>query len=136
CRRPETRSPQWTVAAPGSHCRRRRSRTRASDRPPARAGLLDRVENVVVAAAPADVAGHGLADLLVGARVPVPDHRDRGHDLAGRAEAALETVVLDERLLHRVQLLTVPRETFDRGDLLAVDRSHEGQAGHHPPSVD
>ena len=49
---------------------------------------------------------------------------DRGHDLARRAVAALEAVVLDESRLHRMQLLAV-RQPFDGGDLVAF--VHHGE---------
>src|SRR5690606_6126589 len=44
---------------------------------------------------------------------------DRAHDHAGRAEAALQAVVLAERGLHRVQL-AVLGQTLDRGHLGAL----------------
>src|SRR5687768_8086542 len=62
--------------------------------------LVDRRHDVRVGGAPADVAGHELphvGDVLL--------HRgDGGHDLSGRAEPALQRVLVDERLLYRVQL--------------------------------
>jgi hypothetical protein len=48
--------------------------------------------------------------------------------------AALERVV-DERLLHRMQLVAV-REPFDRDDLVSRGGDHQCQAGEHPPTVD
>ena len=48
-------------------------------------------------------------------RVVLGEQAARAHDLPGRAVAALHPVVLDERGLHRMQLVTV-REPLDRGD--------------------
>src|SRR5690242_19375692 len=72
-------------------------------RSPSRRG--DRRDDVGIGAAPAEVAAHRLADLVVGLRAALAEHRDRAHDLPRRAVAALEAVVRDERLLHRVQRL-------------------------------
>lgn len=43
-------------------------------------------------------------------------HAHRGADLSRRAVAALEAIVFDEGLLHRVQYSRL-RESLDRGDL-------------------
>src|ERR1700747_278938 len=65
----------------------------------------DRFDDVVVAGAAADIALEFFADgpLLERVALAVPQV-DRGHDHAGRAEAALQAMVLAERLLHRMQL--------------------------------
>ena len=49
----------------------------------------------------------------------------RGHDHAGGAEAALEALRVEERLLHRVQL-AVAGEALDGGDLAARRRGRPG----------
>src|SRR5690349_10206961 len=75
-------------------------------------GPADRTDDVLVAGAPADLAGDGLPDLrLVRVRVAV-EQPARGHHHARRAEPALEAVALDEPLLHRVKL-AVPLQAFD-----------------------
>ena len=43
------------------------------------------------------------------------DQTDGAHDLARRAEAALQAVMRDERLLHRMQPVAV-RDAFDGQD--------------------
>ena len=53
----------------------------------------------------------------------------------GRAEAALEAVVLDERPLHRMEI-AVRREPLDRRDLAAVGLEREQRAALHGPPVD
>src|SRR6185312_2410472 len=64
--------------------------------------VADGGDDVRVRRAAADVAAHELADVGVGPGAALVEQRDRGHDLPGSAVAALETVVPDERLLHRV----------------------------------
>src|SRR5579864_3608669 len=65
----------------------------------------DRLDDIVIAGAAADIALELLADGVVVEVVTfAADHIDRGHDHAWRAVAALQTVVLAKRLLHRMQL--------------------------------
>src|SRR5262245_13038973 len=61
----------------------------------------DRLHDVVVAGAAADVALELLADGLVVEAVALALHHvDRRHDHARRAEAALQAVIVAERFLH------------------------------------
>ena len=53
---------------------------------------------------------------------------DRRHDLARRAVAALEAVMIDKGLLHRVQLVAGTCEAFDCGDLAILGHDGEQQA--------
>src|SRR5436190_12521816 len=64
-----------------------------------RGGLANRGHDVVVARAAADVALDRVADLVVAGAARVSQEVGGGHDHAGRAEAALEAVLLPERLL-------------------------------------
>jgi hypothetical protein len=57
------------------------------------------------------------------------------HQEPGRAEAALEGVVLAERLLQGVQLV-LAAEAFDGGDLRTVELDREEQAGAGGLAVD
>ena len=75
---------------------------------------------VTPARPPVTALGHPRVDLV--------EHADRGAQLPGRAIAALERVVLDERPLQRVQL-AVLGESLDRDHLCAVVRDGERQAG-------
>ena len=63
------------------------------------------------------------------------DQADRAHDLARRAEAALEAVMGDEGGLHRMQLVAA-RDALDREDVGAVVADRQSKAGIDPPAVD
>src|SRR6187402_1795493 len=83
--------------------------------------LLHRLDDVVVAGAPAKVALELLADLVLG-RLRMAVHEvDRAHDHAGRAEPALQAVAVLERRLHRVHRPVGRGEPLDRDDRRAVD---------------
>src|SRR5215469_10523781 len=90
-------------------------------------GLSDGGDDVRIGAAPADVATHELADLLVGAGPSLREQRDRRHDLARRAKAALKGVVANKCLLHWVQI-PVTRQALDRRHLAAVALRGQRQA--------
>src|SRR5215471_2191608 len=75
-----------------------------------------RVQVIVVRAAAAQVARQRVPR-LVARRLRVRlEQRDRRHDLARGAEAALRAELVDHRLLHRMQLAVRPLEAFDRHD--------------------
>ena len=57
------------------------------------------------------------------------DQVDRGHDHAGRAEAALQAVMLAKRLLHRMQRRAVGGKALDGPDLVPVGHHRERGAG-------
>src|SRR5690349_6793326 len=60
-----------------------------------RAGdLLDRLHDIDVAGAAAQVAGEPLADLLLGGLWVLLDELENRHQHAGRAEAALQAVLV------------------------------------------
>ena len=63
------------------------------------------------------------------------EHAGRQHQKARRAEAALQSVVLDERLLQRVQLVAV-RQALDGADLASLGLHREHQARAHRFAVD
>jgi hypothetical protein len=60
----------------------------------------------------------------------------RGHDLARRAVAALEAVVVDESLLHGMQLTTGGRKSLYRPDCVTLRSESERQAGEHALAID
>src|SRR3954464_15837234 len=98
------------------------------------ADLPDCGTNVRVGGAAADVAAHELGDVLIRRGVALLEQLHRGHDLTGRAVAALEGVVLDERPLHRVKL-AVRRQALDRRDLVPLAGDRERQAREHPSAI-
>src|SRR6185437_5094375 len=63
------------------------------------------------------------------------EHADREHQEAGRAEAALQAVMVHERLLHRMQVIAL-RQPLDGADLFAVSLHGEHQARAHRRAVD
>src|SRR5260370_35395619 len=66
----------------------------------------DGFHDIVVAGAPADIAFKLFPDgALVEFVAEAMHHVDRRHDHAWRAEAALQTLVLAERLLHGMELI-------------------------------
>ena len=91
--------------------------------------LLHRGDNVGIGGAAAEISAHVLADVGVAVGMAFVDAGDRRHDLPGRAVAALEGVVIDEGLLHRMQL-AVLRETFDRRDHFAIPATATASVRH------
>src|SRR5262245_13649614 len=78
-----------------------------------RAGC-DRLDDVVVARATAEIPIQLFANgHLVELVSPARDDVDRGHDHAGRAETALQSVILPKCFLHGMQL-AVRGEPLDR----------------------
>ena len=63
------------------------------------------------------------------------DDVHRGHHHAGRAETALQAMVLAERLLHRMQRTVRLGEAFDRDDGAAVSLKRQRGAGLHRNSI-
>src|SRR5688572_6917218 len=96
-------------------------------------GGADGRMDALVAAAPAQVAGHGVGDLLVGRRGLLLQERRRLHDLPALAVAALRYTDLAPRDLHRMLALRV--EPLDRHDGLPADIRHRDAAGAHRLAV-
>src|SRR5205823_5269934 len=94
------------------------------DSPGVRCRVLDRLHDVLVTRATAEVAFERVPDLLVGRMRVALEQRHARQDHARRAVAALQTVFLPESLLNRVQF-AVLRQTFDRQDLRAVGLDRE-----------
>ena len=132
--------PAWARNARAAARSRGRSRVKGCmAQPPcagpvARSRILDRRDDVVVGAAAAEIAAHPVADLLRRAGMALVDAGDAGHDLPGRAIAALERIALDEGGLQRVELVALG-QAFDRRDLAAFHQGGERQAGLHALAV-
>src|SRR5215210_4934587 len=84
-----------------------------------RRGLLDGLDDVLVAGAAAQVALEALPDLLLGGVRVLLQEADGSHDHAWRAIAALEAVCLVEGLLHRVPVSVLGDPLYSR-DLAPV----------------
>src|ERR1700674_780927 len=93
-------------------------------------GGLHRLDDVHVARAPAEVAFQALADLVLRRVRVLLQEVGRGHDETGRAVAALQTVLVPERLLERVEL-PIFGHALNRGQLLAL-----GLDGEHRAALD
>src|SRR5262245_20555561 len=97
--------------------------------------LLDGRDDVGVGAAPADVAAHQFANLIGRARPALGYQANGGAELPRRAIPALERIVLDERLLERVQCISA-RKPLHGGDLRPILHDRERQARIDPAAVD
>src|SRR2546429_7668209 len=96
--------------------------------------VLDRLHDVHVAGAAAEIAGDGLTDLEL-ARVRIRGQKcRRGDHHPGGAEAALEAVLLVESLLYGVEL-AILLEAFDRRDAHPIRLHREHGARLHRPFV-
>src|SRR5438105_13970637 len=95
---------------------------------------MDGVFDALIAAAPADVARHGFAYLIVVRSWIFHEECRSLHNLAGLAKAALRDVELAPSLLNRVIAGRV--KAFDGGDLAVADVGYGGDAGAHRLLVD
>src|SRR5215510_3884191 len=81
-----------------------------------RLGLLHGGDDIRVGGTAAQIAAHVLTDVGIVFRMSFAYAGDRRHDLSWRAVAALECIVVDEGLLHRMRFAGHRGETFDGGD--------------------
>ncbi len=97
--------------------------------------MLHRADDVVIAGAATDVAVDGVPDFRF-ARIRIASQQVHGAEYhAWRAESALESVLLPESFLHRVQS-SVPGDSFDRCNGTAVGLGREHGTGFHCPAVE
>jgi len=112
--------------------------------------LLNGWNDIGIGRAPAEVAAHALADLIVierdmlsiqvgtyhtwPASLGFAQHADRRADLSRRAVATLKGVVRDERSLEWVQVLTVGK-LLDRDGLGVLMGNGEAEAARDPPTI-
>src|ERR1051325_7537287 len=92
-------------------------------------------DDLVVAGAAAKIAGKPIAGLFLGRVLVLVEQRLRRDDKDGGAEAALQGGVLEEFLLHRMQLVALG-DALDRGDRAAFGLDAEHQAGTDQLAVD
>src|SRR4029077_11645140 len=98
-------------------------------------GGPDRLDDVHVARAATEVALEPFADLVVGRARVLRQQIRRGHDHPRRAVAALQAVLVPERLLQRMEL-AVLGHAFDRGEAPALGLDREHRAALHGLAVD
>src|SRR4029079_5418604 len=97
--------------------------------------MCDRIHDVRVAGAPAQVAAQAFRDLPSSRRRLVSEEMHRRHHHAGRAEATLETVAFPEALLNRVQS-SVCGEALDGRQVRSLGLHGEHRARLHRLAVD
>src|ERR1700692_388239 len=97
--------------------------------------MLDRLDDIHVAGATADVAADPPADLILGRMRVALDERRTDEHHPGRAEPALQAMLRMKSFLDRMQLAAL-RETLDRGDAPALDLDGEHRAGFHRAAVE
>src|SRR5262249_47439489 len=96
---------------------------------------LDRAENARVRGAAAEIARERLLDFGVGGLGIRVEQRLGADDEAVDAVAALERLLLDERLLQGMRIFR-RAEAFERRDRAAADVLHLQRAGAHRLAVD
>src|SRR3990170_3472269 len=88
--------------------------------------VLDRLDDVLVTRAPAEVAGQGLADLDLAGCLVLTEQCMRAHEHSRGAEPALQAVMRPEGLLQEVQAISA--QPFHRGDLRPIGLHGKHQA--------
>src|SRR6266566_352474 len=96
---------------------------------------LDGLDDVDVASTPAEVAFEAPADLVFGRVWVLFQEISRGHDESGRAVTALQSVLVPESLLDRVELITLGH-AFDGRKAAAVRLDGEHRAALDRLAVD
>src|SRR3954462_7902550 len=94
------------------------------------------IDDAGIGAAAAEIAAHAFANALgIVAGLRLAHHADGAHDLAGRAEAALKSVMGDEGSLDGVELVAA-RHALDGENVGAVMTDGEREAGVDALAVD
>src|SRR5207253_6806431 len=129
--RPTPSSPSPTTRTPPAARKLRREMLSAATSPPSRgrrSGAQHGANHAGVAAAAAEVAGEGLPHLLLARPARPREEGARGHDHAGRAIAALRSLLGDEGGLERIGAIR-GAEALDGDHVLARHRARGGDAG-------
>jgi hypothetical protein len=93
-------------------------------------GVLDSLDYMLIASAPAQVAFEAMANFVLAWTGVSCQDLGAAHDHSGRAIPALKSVVFPEPLLHWMKL-AIAGHAFDRGDLAAVSLNGKHRAGFH-----
>src|SRR5665213_94669 len=96
---------------------------------------FDRLDDVVIAGAAAEIALEPFADFRLGRLLVVLHQIERAHHHAGGAEAALQSVMLAEGRLHRMQLVALS-DALDGDDVGAVALHGEDGAALDAVAID
>ena len=94
----------------------------------ARHGMPDRIDDLAIAGAAAQIAAEPIPDRFVVRIRLAREQRDNGKDHAGGAETALERSGCKKRGLDAIQRAGAAKP-FDRRDRATVDRERECGAG-------
>jgi len=90
--------------------------------------LQHRIRDPGIGTAPAEISTHAFAHTLgIVAGLTFLDQADRAHDLAWRAEPALEAVMCHKGGLDGMERVTL-RHALDREDICTVVTDREGKA--------
>src|SRR4051812_16643040 len=87
-------------------------------------GLADRINNLAIAGATADVSAEPIADRLVIGVGMTREQSNDGQDHPGGTEATLERACCEEGGLDAVQY-AIEAEALDRHDRAAIDRERK-----------
>src|SRR5580700_10729068 len=97
---------------------------------------LDRIDDLLVAGAAAEIAADRVADVFLRWRERMRQQSLRGDEHARRAEAALERMRLPETVLQNAQRARLRCEAFDRGDHRAIGLDREDETGTHRAPIE
>jgi hypothetical protein len=97
--------------------------------------LLDSLDDASVSPAAAEVIVHGFDDLPAAGTGVFQQQTVGGEDHPRGAKSALQSIVLDESRLERVQL-AVPGQAFDSDDLFLIDVGQRELAGAYRLVID
>jgi hypothetical protein len=118
----------------------RTCRDRLTFRPVLRRGRptrgSDRVDDVLIASAPAEITLEPGADAFLGRLRLMPKQFQRAHDHARGAETALQGVMLAERRLQRMLGITRLAQALDRVDRCSVRLNGQDRARLHGAAVE
>src|SRR5262245_56201019 len=98
-----------------------------------RFGLVHGRNNVGIGAAATEIAAHGFAYRGIAARVALVHAADRRQDLPRRTIAALESIVIHERLLHGMEVSVRSDEALDGRDRAALHARGQRKTRQHAP---
>src|SRR5215469_7989470 len=100
------------------------------------AGSPDRVDDVLIASAPAEIALEPGTDAFLRRPRLAPEQFQRAHDHSRCAEPALQGVILAKRGLHRMLGITWLAQALDRIDRRSVRLNGQDRARLHSGAVE